>query len=124
MKKADKETKRIPNAANWNGNNYRRIELAGEIHLVNRRKTPVELEIVRNVLGNIDGADHDGKTEMVNVFEDDGYGAGYEYPHWWRYYSWNAWWYHFNGVGRITWHAKLEPGGRVDLGYNWHYYVP
>ena len=116
--------KRIPNAANWNGHSYRRVELAGEIHLVNHRKTTVELEIVRNVLGNIDGADHDGKSEMVNVFEDDGYGAGYQYPHWWRYYSWNDWWYHFNGVGRITWQAKLEPGASVDLGYNWHYYVP
>ena len=43
-------------------------------------------------------------------------------PTWWGWYSWPYWWNHFNGIGRITWKVKLEPGKNVDLGYKWHYY--
>ena len=36
--------------------------------------------------------------------------------------SWPNWWPHFNGVGRIEWKIRLEPGKTVDLGYTWHYF--
>jgi hypothetical protein len=44
------------------------------------------------------------------------------YPHWWGWYGWGAWWQHLNGVGRITWKAKIEPGKSLELGYTWHYF--
>ncbi|RPI63566.1 MAG: hypothetical protein EHM48_02235 [Planctomycetaceae bacterium] len=127
VRKIDKETKRTPNAERWDGYEYARIDLAGKITLTNYRKEAVEIEVVRNVLGNIDEADHEGTIDKVNVLEDATFGAsgypyGYSYPSWWRWYGWPYWWSHFNGVGRITWNVKLEAGKTADLGYTWNYY--
>jgi hypothetical protein len=80
------------------------------------------VQVVRHVLGNVEAADQDGKAEMVNLFEDDSFATFQAYPSWWGWYSWPGWWGHFNGVGRITWNVKVEPGKSVDLGYSWHYY--
>jgi hypothetical protein len=118
VKKTDKETKRTPNAANWANHDFGKVDLAGTIALTNFRNEAVELEVKRSVLGNVDQADHDGKIEMVNVFEEE----GFAYPYWWRWYSWPYWWHHFNGIGRVTWKLKLDPGKSADLGYTWNYY--
>ncbi len=127
VKKVDKEVKRTPKAAYWEGYEFFRVDLQGKITLTNYRKDAVEVEIVRNVLGNVEEADHDGQAEMVNVLEDATFGpAGYPYsrnhPHWWGWYGWPSWWSHFNGVGRINWTVRLEAGKSVDLGYTWNYY--
>lgn len=123
VKKTDNETKRTPNAINWQGDQYGRVDLAGKITLTNFRKDAVEIEITRHVLGNVDSADNNGKTEMVNVFESPTFaGAGGPYPYWWGWFSWPWWWRHFNGVGRITWTVTLEPKTPFDLGYTWNYY--
>jgi hypothetical protein len=124
VKKSERETKRTPNAANWNGEQYWRLDLAGTLHLCNLRATATELEITRYVLGNVNEADHDGKVEMVNVLEDDSFvpTAVSQPARIWNWYNWPAWWQHFNGVGRITWCLKLAPGQTLDLGYTWHYY--
>jgi hypothetical protein len=47
---------------------------------------------------------------------------GTQFPQWWSWYNWPSWWRHFNGVGKVTWTVKLEPGKSVDLKYTWHYY--
>ncbi len=122
VKKTDVEKKREPNAAVWQGNTYGRIDLAGKISLTDFGTQPREVEVVRNVLGNVTEAGNGGKTEMVNVFEDASFAAGGRYPSWWGWYNWPYWWNHFNGIGRITWNAKLEPGKTVDLDYTWNYY--
>jgi hypothetical protein len=124
VKKSDKETARAPNAVTWNNQQFARIDLAGTIKLTNYRADAIDLEVTRNVLGNIDGnPDNGGKSEMVNVFEDDDFAPqAQDYPAWWGWYSWPHWWGHFNGVGRVVWKLKLEPGKSVDLNYTWNYY--
>ena len=122
VKKSDNETKRTPNATNWQGDQYGRVDLNGKITLTSFAKQPVEVEVVRNVLGNASEADHDGKIEMVNIFEDASVGSGGPYPYWWGWFSWPWWWHHFNGVGRIRWTVKLELGQPVELAYAWNYY--
>jgi len=122
VKKTEKETKRIPNAAAYKGEQFVRIDVAGQITLANHCGTPVEVEIIRYVLGNVGAAHQDGKAEMVNVLEDDDYTSVGARPYWWGWYSWPHWWSHFNGVGRITWNQKIEPGKTVDLTYDWHYF--
>jgi hypothetical protein len=122
VKKSDKETVRTPNAANWNRDVYGKVDLAGTVTLINYSDHPVDLEITRNVLGNVGVADHGGKATMVNVFEDDDYMAPAQNPVWWGYYSWPDWWSHFNGVGRVNWKVHLDAGKTVDLGYTWHYF--
>ena len=122
LKKIDKETARTPNAVRWQEYQYGRIDLTGTVSLTNFGKDAVELEVTRHVLGNVLSADHDGKVEMVNVFEDDSYtGGSGPYPYW-SWYNWPYWWHHFNGIGRVKWTFKLEPGQSIDLGYTWNYY--
>jgi hypothetical protein len=120
--KSDAETARVPNAVHWQGDDYARIDLSGKIKLANYRDKAVEIEVTRHVLGNVNNADSEGVVTRVNVFEDGSYlGAG-GYPPWWRWYSWPQWWSHFNGVGRINWKVRLEPGKSADLNYAWHYF--
>jgi hypothetical protein len=122
VKKKDKEAKRTPNAKSHDGHNYWRIDIESAIALTNYGNKPVEVEVTRHVLGNLDKADDKVKAEMVNLLEDDGGLSVSSRPAWWGYYSWPAWWGHFNGVGRITWTAKLEPGKSEEQSYAWHYY--
>lgn len=121
-KKKDKETKRTPNAQTFNGDAYWRIDLASSIELTNHGPKPIEVEVTRHVLGNLDKAGDGVKAEMVNLLEDDDGPSGYIHPAWWGYYSWPAWWGHFNGIGRLTWTAKLDPGQSNEQAYTWHYY--
>ncbi|MCE5269188.1 MAG: hypothetical protein LLG00_15030 [Planctomycetaceae bacterium] len=122
VKKSDAETGRQHNATTWEGNSYAKVNLHGTINLKNNRATPARIELTRNVLGNATEADHDGKVEMQNVFEDGSMGPIVGYPSWWGWYSWPQWWTHFNSVAQITWKLDLKPGESVDLKYAWSYY--
>ena len=119
-RKSDTETGRVPNAIEQDGNRYARVDLAGKITLTNHRAQSSELEVTRFVLGNAGSADHEGKVEKINAFEEADQGVSH--PYWWNSYGWPGWWSNINGVGRITWKLKLDPGQTVDLGYKWNYY--
>ena len=67
VKKTDNETKRTPTPSAGTATIYTRVDLAGTVTLTNCRAKPVDLEVVRHVLGNITEAGQDGKIEMVNV---------------------------------------------------------
>jgi len=119
--KKDKETGRTPNAANWHNQKFDRVNLAGTVHLVNHRDQAVEVEVTRHILGILDGAGQEGQVEQVS-WAEGGWANADGLPLWWGWYSWGAWWYEFNGLGRITWKVKIEPGKSVDLDYTWHYF--
>ncbi len=122
VKKTDNETKRTPNAFHLNGNNHLKVELAGAIKLTNHRAQAVEVEVIRYMLGHTDSAGQEGVIQNANVFETTEFmPAGEAYPTWWHWYSWPWWWHHVNGVGKVTWNVKLDPGKSVDLSYAWHY---
>jgi hypothetical protein len=123
VKKKDNETGRVPNATVWQGDQYGRVDLAGTITLTSYRDTPLTVEVIRHVLGNVASADHDGEVEMVNLFEDPSFAEGPgPFPTWWGWFSWPWWWHHFNSVGRITWTVELQPSEPLELGYTWNYY--
>jgi hypothetical protein len=90
----------------------------GTISLTNFRDESVKLEVTRDLLGTAEKADHGGRIEMLSIQDQD----RFQEPYWWRWYSWPAWWYHWNGMGRITWDITLESGKSVDLNYTWNYY--
>jgi hypothetical protein len=121
VKKQEKEVKRTPNAVRWDGDDYFKVDLKGTLTLSNRRKEPVEVEVVRHILGNADAADHQGRIEKLNVLEDASF-SGAVHPPWWGWYSWPSWWSHFNGVARISWKIAIEPGQEKTLTYDWHYF--
>lgn len=118
VKKTDKESARVPNAATFQGDQYARIDLTGTLALTNFSNKNIEIEVKREVLGKVKTADNGGITEMINVFEDTRDG----YPSWWGWYSWPSWWHRMNGVGRITWKVPLKPKEKVDLNYTWSYF--
>jgi hypothetical protein len=121
VEKKDKETGRTPNAANWHNQKFDRINLAGTVHLVNHRDQAVEVEVTRHILGILDTAGQDGQIEQVS-WAEGGWANADGLPLWWGWHSWGAWWYEFNGLGRITWKVKIEAGKSVDLDYTWHYF--
>jgi hypothetical protein len=120
VRKSDVEAGRVPNAVQWQGDSYSKNSLTGTITLTNHRGHPVEIEVTRQVFGNVDKADHDGKVEMVDVAQEGW--TTEDWPYWWSWYSWPYWWYHFNGIGRIKWDVKLDAGKSIDLKYEWNYY--
>ena len=122
VRKSETETKRTPNAMQENGNSYSRIDLAGKVSITSRRPQATEIEVTRHVLGAADSADHDGKVEKMNMFEDGELSATADYPYWWNSYAWPHWWNYFNGIGRVTWKLNIEPNQSVDLTYQWHYF--
>jgi hypothetical protein len=121
VNKSDKEANRVHDAARWENRSYACVELDGLIKLTNRKGEPVDLEVTRQVLGNADSADNNGKIEKLNVLEDDSL-QGFTRPIWWGWYSWPNWWSHFNGVAKIAWRLKLEPAKQIELKYRWNYY--
>ncbi len=121
VSKSDVESNRVPNAANWGGNSYDKVELAGDIDLHNFGSQPVKLEVVRYVLGNVDEAGAGGTAKKLNVREE-GWSMRGGYPAWWHWYEWPYGWYHLNGLGSITWNVELPPGQGVSLPYTWHYF--
>lgn len=122
VKRTDAETKRQPSAYRWDGDDYARIDLGGEIRIANRRGEAVDLEITRRILGTVDGSEQGGEAAMESGLEDDAEAPARGVPPWWSGYAWPAWWHHVNGIGRISWKVRLEPGKDVALGYRWHYY--
>ena len=122
VKKKDKESKRTPNVANFNNEAFWRIDIASSLELTNQSNKPIEVEVTRYVLGNVDKAGEGAKAEMVNLLEDDEGLHSSNRPGWYGYYSWPVWWSHFNGVGRVTWTAKLAPGQSAEQSYEWHYF--
>jgi hypothetical protein len=121
VKKSDEQTSMIPNAVNWNGNNYSKIEMRGIIELTNFSDRPVKLQGKRSILGNMDQADHEGTIKQLgNGYDGLVFDEGL--PFWWHWCSWPWWWYHFNTVGQAGWTLELEPKESRMLTYNWHYF--
>lgn len=120
--KDEEELRRTPNAMQWHGNSFDRIDLQGSVDLHNRRGTPVEVEIVRYVLGEAHDVTGGGTVQKVNLYEEDGSAGRSGLPSW-VYYGWQYPWGHVNSISKITWNLKLEPGKSVELGYAWHYFA-
>ncbi len=121
VKKTDKEAKRTPNAVTFDGHAFWRVDVSSTLELTNQSGKPIEIEVTRFVLGNVGEADQGATAEMVNLLEDDA-AVSYARPPWWGYYAWPNWWGRLNGIGRVTWSPKLEPGKSAKLSYSWYYY--
>lgn len=120
VKKNDKEARRTPNAVSWDGHSFWKIEVESSIELTNQSGKAIEVEVTRYILGNVDKVGEGAKSEMVNLLEDDA--VTFARPAWWGYYSWPVWWGRLNGIGRITYTAKLEPRASAEQTYSWHYF--
>ena len=112
---------RVPNAVQYQNNAFARVDLAGTIKLTNYRDKTVDVEVTRNVLGNVTAADNGGAITKVNVLEDGTYMTAGDRSPWWRSYNWPPWWSHSTA-------SDGSPGksasrrGRAWTSYSWHYF--
>jgi hypothetical protein len=121
IKNSDEQTGATPNALNWNGSNWSKIDMQGTVELTNFSDKPVSLQVCRSVLGTVDKADHDAKIKQLGN-GGDGYVFENGLPSWWSWCNWPWWWYRFNSVGQASWTIELKPNETVTLAYNWHYF--
>lgn len=119
VESSDVEAGRTPNAVNWNGHGFQRIDVDGTLTLASRKMETIEVEVTRSVLGLVDTADHGGTTQALGPQE---FWRSNSRPAWWGWWSWPYGWWHWNGVGRFTWRVKLAPGESVGLKARWHYF--
>jgi hypothetical protein len=82
----------------------------------------VSLEVSRHFLGGAASPSHEGKVVSLDLFDQAPERNPWELPQWWSWYSWPNWWHHLNGMTRLDWKVKLEPGKTVQLDYAWSYY--
>ncbi len=123
VKKSDREIKRTNDAVRIDDNSYSRVDLEGDIELTNFSQKPLEVEVKRFVLGKISSADHSGKIEMINIFEDiDSATEQNSSYYWWNWYQWPGWWKTVNGMGKATWNVTLPPATPTSLNYKWNYF--
>ncbi|HKV41686.1 MAG TPA: hypothetical protein VJX67_20955 [Blastocatellia bacterium] len=122
VKKGEVESSRTTNAVRINGDDFTRVNIDGALKITNFKPKPVEIEVVRQVLGTVDSASNDAVVQKVNLVEDGKYMGPGDLPYWWGYYSWPNWWHQMNGIARISWKLKLDPGKEADLSYSWHYF--
>ncbi len=113
------ETARNSNSVQLDDNSYARIELEGSIELRSSKRTAVELDIRRHVLGQVDSVGQDGtqrQLDLVAFWNLD------NRPLWTSWWSFPYWWSRMNGFGELRWKLKLEPGASVKLDARWHYF--
>jgi hypothetical protein len=122
VKKAERETKRTNDVMRIDDNAYSRVDLEGDIELTNFSEKALEVEVKRFVLGKINSADHGGKVEMINVFEDSDSATDPNSFIWWNWYQWPDWWKTVNGMGKSTWTVTLPPRTPTGLNYKWSYF--
>jgi hypothetical protein len=112
--RAETESARTPNVVRINGDTYSEVRITGSIALTNFRKEAIQVEVTRHVLGRPIAATAGGRVDTLSALTSS--------PEWWRHYAWPSWWWLANGQGRMRWSVRLEPGQRVELGYEWGYY--
>ena len=97
---------------------YLRFNYAGTIRLMNFHDKPVNVEVVRGTLGEMDSAGEDGKLSKPSAWTMNSAVT----PEWWSWYSWPYWWHQFNSRGQAEWNVTIPAGKDIVLPYTWHYF--
>ncbi len=88
-----------------------RLQYKGTVRLENQSNRTVDLQVVRNVPGNLDEAPS-GEIQRADRFDETGGRSRSDRP----------WVNRRTGSGRITWSVKLAPGEKRAFEYTWHAY--
>lgn len=118
---SDRQTNVTPNAVQWNGSSFSRVDMEGTIRLKHYGGKPAKVIVKRSVMGTLDAAGREGQIRQLG-HGYDAYAFEGGAPFWWNWCSWPWWWYRFNSIGQASWTADLEPGESVELTYTWHYF--
>ena len=124
VSRKDTETGRTPHALHTRSTDLTRVECQGVLTLVNRKSTPVRVEITRYVFGQAKEASAEGQIDALGWYDEEIVAAGAAGGHydWWHWYSFPWWFSDVNGVGRVRWNVELKPGEKTDLSVTWAYF--
>ncbi len=117
----EREINRVPNAMEWAGRDYMRIDNVVEIHMTNRKPHAVTVEVRKLALGLSDRVGQDGEATQLSIFDVDAW-RGVDGGRWWRWYNWPYYWQRLNGATEFSWTVDLDPAETITLDAEWHYF--
>ncbi|GIV20458.1 MAG: hypothetical protein KatS3mg023_2209 [Armatimonadota bacterium] len=113
VKQTDTERKRTAKAATVSGVDYTLVEMESTLTLTNHSEKTVELEVTRQVVGEVDNTTPEAQVSKlttlgrsVTVVDSRIYPAG-----------------GLNPLSQIVWKFSLAPGKSIDLKCRWQYYT-
>ena len=119
VKREETEVRRTPNALNFRGNDYARVDVAGTLTVTSYRGEPIAVELSQQLVGTTDSAGQSGKIRQLGM-GDDALNAEDNRPAWWNYNSGD--WRAVNGLSAITWELKVPAKGKLEVPYTYHYF--
>jgi hypothetical protein len=114
----DEEIKRTPEAFSWREHRLSRIDLRGMVRLTNFRNGPIEVEVERTVLGDVNSVGAEGTFRKLSGWDE----RLMDRPVWWSWYAWPQWWTQKNVTSQINWQVTVGAGQTIELPYEWYYY--
>ena len=105
----EEETDRKLNAIKVQGYNYAQIDKTTSLNLINRKSSPIEVEITFRTGGKANEASDDGKISLNSHSATD----------WINYQGYSA----VNNSSRVVWRATLKPGETFSPSVKYHYFA-
>ena len=105
----EEETARKLNALGFEGHNYARIDKTASLSLVNRKSSPIEVEITFRTGGKGEEASHDGKITLNSHSTSD----------WTDYRGYSA----VNNSSRVVWKATVKAGETFSPTVKYFYFA-
>jgi hypothetical protein len=87
---------------------YTRVDLSGAVTLINQSGRTVDVELTRDIPGNVDTAP---EGEMIRLDRADDPAASR---------AGRPWTNRHTGSSRAVWKVRLRPGEERELTYTWH----
>jgi hypothetical protein len=106
---AEEETGRKLNAMSFEGVKYAQIDKTMTLNLVNRKATPIPVEITFRTGGKADEATNDGKITLNSHSPAD----------WTDYRGHSA----VNNSSRVVWKGTVKPGETFSPSVKYHYFA-
>lgn len=112
VKQIDKELKRTAKATTISGVDYTLVEMEGTLTITNYSEKAVDLEVTRQVVGELDSTTPEAEVSKRTVAGRPVIIDGSGYPT-------SA----LNPLSQIVWKISLAPGKSVELKCRWQYYT-
>ena len=106
---SEEETARKLNALSVQGYHYAQIDKSTSLNLINRKSSPIEVEITFRTGGKAGEASDDGKISLNSHSASD----------WVNYQGYSA----VNNSSRVVWRATLKPGESFAPSVKYHYFA-
>ena len=111
----DQEINRTPNHTAPDGNRYAKIDISSRVTITNFQTREVEIEVERQVQGEVDDIVGNGEATKRVFFSNA------NYPDWYWQAGWPTWWQRLNPSTSVKWNIRVPAAGSTTVGADWHY---